>query len=76
MDDELGTLNHLTPERTIEATKEIKAGIRVGLNWPLEQMDYTGDGFREVMKHEILKLRENMNVSDENPILIWTRNAC
>lgn len=62
MDDELGTLNHLTPERTQEAAKEIKTGTRVGLNWPLEQMDYAGESFRQVMKHEILKLGENMNV--------------
>ena len=61
MSDELGTLNHLTPERTIEAAKEIKTGIRVGLNWPLDQMDYAGD-FRQVLKHEIFELGKNMNV--------------
>ena len=61
-DDELGTLNHLTPERTIGAASEIKKGIRVGLNWPLEQMDWAGEDFREVMKHEILQLGKNMNV--------------
>ena len=64
MDDELGTLNHLTPERTTQAANEIKTGIRVGLNWPLEQMEYAGgESFREVLKHEILRLGENMNVS-------------
>jgi len=60
MDDELGTLNLLTPERTVAAAKEIKTGIRVGLNWALEQMDHTG-GFREIMKHEIFEIAKNMN---------------
>ena len=32
-DDQLGTLNYLTEENTREAAKEIKAGVRVGLNW-------------------------------------------
>ena len=40
--DELGTLNLLTEERTVEAAKEIRSGARVGLNWSLEQMEYTG----------------------------------
>lgn len=61
MDDELGTLNHLTPERTVIAAKEVKTGVRVGLNWKLEQMDFTG-GFRHVLKHDIFQLGENMNV--------------
>jgi hypothetical protein len=60
-DDELGTLNLLTPERTVEAAKEIKSGARVGLNWGLEQMEFTG-GFREIMKHEIFQIGKNMNV--------------
>ncbi|RDW69684.1 hypothetical protein BP6252_08704 [Coleophoma cylindrospora] len=60
MDDELGTLNLLTPERTVAAAKEIKTGTRVGLNWGLEHMDYTG-GFREILKHEILQIGENCN---------------
>lgn len=64
-EDELGTLNQLTSERTVQAAKEIKTGVRVGLNWPLEQMDYAGEGFREVLKHEIYELGTNMNVRDE-----------
>ncbi|KAF2021582.1 putative cyclase [Aaosphaeria arxii CBS 175.79] len=59
-DDELGTLNHLTHERTIAAAREIRTGKRFGLNWALEQMDYTG-GFREVIKHEIFEIGPNMN---------------
>jgi hypothetical protein len=60
--DELGTLNHLTPERTVEAAKLITTGTRVGLNWPLEQMDYAGEEFRQVLTHEIYELGTNMNV--------------
>lgn len=60
-DDELGTLNHLTPERVVAAAKEVKTGARFGLNWALEQMDFTG-GFRETIKHEIFQLAPNMNV--------------
>jgi hypothetical protein len=63
MDDELGTLNHLTPERTISAAKEIKTGLRFGLNWALEQMDYTA-GFRDIMKHEIFEIGKMMNVNN------------
>ncbi|KAF1973094.1 putative cyclase [Bimuria novae-zelandiae CBS 107.79] len=59
-EDELGTLNHLTPVRVAAAAKEVKAGARFGLNWALEQMDYTG-GFRETIKHEIFQPTENMN---------------
>jgi hypothetical protein len=61
-DNELGTLNHLTSERTVEAAKLITTGTRVGLNWPLEQMDYAGEDFRQVLKHEIYELGKNMNV--------------
>ncbi|KAI9703543.1 MAG: hypothetical protein M1820_005847 [Bogoriella megaspora] len=35
-DDEKGTLNRLTKDLVVEATKEIKAGVRVSLNWPLD----------------------------------------
>jgi hypothetical protein len=67
MDDELGTLNHHSPENTVAASKEVKTGLRFGLNWALEQMDYAG-GFREIMKHEIFKIQENMN--DRNQIQV------
>lgn len=34
-DDQLGTLNLLTPEIVTEAAKEIKTGIRIGLDSPV-----------------------------------------
>lgn len=67
--DELGTLNLLTPECTVEAAKEIKTGVRIGLNWGLEQMEHTG-GFREVMKHEIFEIGKCMNVSSLGFMLV------
>lgn len=34
-DDQLGALNLLTPEVVVEAAKEIKTGIRIGLDNPI-----------------------------------------
>ncbi|KOS39913.1 hypothetical protein ACN38_g9222 [Penicillium nordicum] len=34
-DDQLGTLNLLTPERVVAAAKEIQTGVRISLDWPL-----------------------------------------
>lgn len=68
-DDELGTLNLLTPERKRKAALEIKTGVSVGLNWPLHFMDYTG-AFRDTTKHEIVELTPNVNVSGNlGPVL-------
>ena len=53
-------------QRSAAAAKEIKTGTRVGLNWPLEQMDFAGEEFRQVLKHEIYELGKNMNVR------VWT----
>ena len=35
--DELGMLNHLTPETTLAASKEIQHGIRISTDWSLDQ---------------------------------------
>ncbi|KAF2834347.1 hypothetical protein M501DRAFT_1027341 [Patellaria atrata CBS 101060] len=56
--DELGTLNQLTRERTVAAAREIKSGIRIGLNWGLENMDI--DSFRQTLKHEIFSIGHMM----------------
>lgn len=60
--DELGTLNHLTPERVVEAAKEIRTGRRVGLNWSLHQMTHPPD-FRDGLKHTIHSIGDTMYVS-------------
>ncbi|KAH8659767.1 putative cyclase-domain-containing protein [Xylariales sp. PMI_506] len=38
--DELGMLNLLTPEVVAEAAKEIKTGVRVSLDWPMNMPSY------------------------------------
>lgn len=38
--DELGTLNLLTPEVVVEAAKEIRTGVRISLDWPLSMPSY------------------------------------
>jgi len=35
-DDELGTLNRLTPETTITAMKEVVYGVRISTDWDLK----------------------------------------
>ncbi|QSZ32729.1 hypothetical protein DSL72_002308 [Monilinia vaccinii-corymbosi] len=35
--DQLGRLNRLTPENTIAAAREIKHGIRISTDWPLDK---------------------------------------
>ena len=39
-DDQLGTLNLLTPEVVASAAKEICTGIRISLDWPLNMPSY------------------------------------
>ncbi|PMB72349.1 hypothetical protein BM221_002452 [Beauveria bassiana] len=52
-DDELGTLNLLTPDITTSAAKEIIDGTRVATDWPLDSMQPPAFG-RQAFKHEIL----------------------
>ncbi|KAM3434690.1 hypothetical protein NHJ13734_005869 [Beauveria thailandica] len=51
-DDELGTLNLLTPDTTTSAAKEIIDGTRVATDWPLDSMQPPAFG-RQAFKHEI-----------------------
>ncbi|KAF7864067.1 hypothetical protein EAF04_007032 [Stromatinia cepivora] len=53
--DNCGTLNLLTPENTLEASKEIKSGRSVALNWSQDRIHEPGFG-REVPKHTIRDL--------------------
>lgn len=52
-DDQLGTLNLLTPEVVIEAAKEIKTGIRVGLDTPLNLLSPPSHN-RLGLKHTVI----------------------
>lgn len=51
--DTLGMLNLLTPSVVARAAQEIKAGIRVSLDWPLNKPAYPSYG-REAFKHELI----------------------
>jgi hypothetical protein len=53
--DELGTLNLLTPDRVLEAKKEIQLGIRVAINWPLNNCS-TPHSNRRKPEHQIVPL--------------------
>lgn len=52
-DDELGTLNLLTPETTTEAAKEIVDGTRVATDWPLDSMQPPAFG-RQAFEHRVV----------------------
>jgi len=69
-DDELGALNRLTPEVVKEAAKEIKDGIRIGLDWPL---DAQGDlpFFNRQQFHKEIIHKSPRIVNDD----IWTFNS-
>jgi len=52
-DDELGTLNLLTPEVVAEAAKEIRSGVRIGLDLPLDFLA-NPTGARLPLTHKII----------------------
>ena len=61
-DDRLGTLNHLTPERVVEAARQVRSGVRIRLDLPLKQ-NFLRPGFRPSPVHEIYSIGDNMHVS-------------
>jgi hypothetical protein len=61
-EDQLGTLNFLTPAAVRQAASEIQIGERIGLDWPLH-LSSVPPGFRERLKHEIFQIGPNVNVS-------------
>ena len=59
-EDQLGCLNNITPERRIAASKLVKDGVSVGLNWDLGQMRVP-PSFRTPIKHTIFDIGIGMN---------------
>lgn len=57
-DDELGTLNHLTPERVRRAAESIREGVRFGLNLPLDTFDPPLIAHRGNPEHHVFGLNE------------------
>lgn len=53
--DELGTLNLLTPEVVVEAAKEIRSGVRISLDWPLSLPSYPSFGRDPFKQEKILR---------------------
>ncbi|KAH8657688.1 putative cyclase-domain-containing protein [Xylariales sp. PMI_506] len=58
--DRLGTLNHLTPDRVVEAARQIRTGLRIRLDLPLKQ-NFLRPGFRPSPVHEIYSIGDNMH---------------
>lgn len=58
--DELGRLNLLTPARVADAASEIREGIRISLDWPLNK-PIKISSFRQQFKHEILPVSDAIN---------------
>jgi kynurenine formamidase len=57
-DDELGTLNHLTPERVRAAASSICEGRRISLNLSLTEFDPPLISHRGAVSHEVFGLNE------------------
>jgi hypothetical protein len=69
--DELGTLNRLTDERVAAAAKtEIRKGVRVSLNWPLNAQPDRAFFERKVFHSELLTKHPFYGNDD-----IWTFNS-
>lgn len=57
-EDQLGTLNFLTEQTTLEAAKEIKDGVRVNLNWTFGEPSRPCFG-RQLCEHKVSNLFVN-----------------
>lgn len=57
-DDELGTLNHLTPERVLFALKSVRLGQAINLNLELDAFNPPLISHRGIPHHEIFGLNE------------------
>ncbi|KXG53233.1 putative cyclase [Penicillium griseofulvum] len=62
-DDQLGTLNLLTPERIVQAAKEIQTGVRISLDWPLSMPSHPSFN-RHPFKQEIILRNPNCVYDD------------
>lgn len=57
-EDQLGTLNHMTPERVLSALKSVATGTVVNLNLALDQFDPPLISHRGIPHHEIFGLNK------------------
>ncbi|RBA20535.1 hypothetical protein FPRO05_07982 [Fusarium proliferatum] len=62
-DDQLGRLNLLTPETVRAAASEIREGMRISLDWPLDKLSHPPFG-RQALEHRILN-KAPMTMNDD-----------
>lgn len=62
--DELGAVNLLTPNRILEASKEIQIGKVVSLNWPL-QKPYPAGLNRKSLEHSVFQWKDGRHIIDD-----------
>jgi hypothetical protein len=62
-DDELGMLNRITPDTVRAAASEIREGIRISLDWPLNKPSFPAFD-RQRFQHEILN-KAPMTMNDD-----------
>ncbi|CAJ0549763.1 Ff.00g033760.m01.CDS01 [Fusarium sp. VM40] len=58
--DKVGTLNFLTPEVVRNAALEVKDGVSISLNWPINAMNKLNFPGRAASEHKILYIPESM----------------
>ena len=74
-DDELGTLNLLTPETVAAAArKEIRTGERVSLDLPLDKLAFPFFG-RQPLRHEIRRRGEEGRVVNDDVLEMNTQGS-
>lgn len=62
-DDEIGMLNLITPETVTAAAAEIREGIRISLDWPLDKPAFPTFG-RQRFEHKVLN-KAPMTMNDD-----------
>lgn len=62
-DDGLGTLNYLTPDIVSAASREIKSGDRVCMNWDLTKPSHPGFG-RQKFQHTVFQVSDRIVCDD------------
>ncbi|KAJ5585588.1 cyclase [Penicillium hispanicum] len=55
--DVFGTLNLLTPDVVKAAAAEVREGVSISLNWPMESIKIPGF-FRKILSHRVLELED------------------
>ncbi|KAF7914144.1 uncharacterized protein EAF01_000550 [Botrytis porri] len=76
--DQLGCLNRLTPENTIEAAKEIKYGIRISTDWALDKPKvpcFRHFGYQDAKIYFNGCTQEEIHNSTRNGIDVWVENG-